>query len=105
VPPVHFDGHDFPVVQYAGDTLMFMEASLSHIQVLKIALHKFQLATCLNVNFEKSCLVAINIDDIHATTLAQFFGCSVENMPFTYLGLPMGTTKPTTQDLAPLVEV
>jgi hypothetical protein len=31
------------------------------------------LATGLKVNFQKSCLVAINIDDIHATTLAQFF--------------------------------
>jgi hypothetical protein len=31
-------------------------------------------------------------------------GCQVAAMPFTYLGLPMGTTRPTIRDLAPLVD-
>jgi hypothetical protein len=44
----------------------------------------------------------INVDDYYATSLAEFFGCSVGKMPFTYLGLPMGTTRPTVQNLAPL---
>jgi hypothetical protein len=35
--------------------------------------------------------------------LAATFGCSVGRLPFTYLGLPLGTTKPTVQDLSPLV--
>ena len=36
--------------------------------------------------------------------LAQTFGCSVETMPFTYLGLPMGTTRPKMEDLTPLMD-
>jgi hypothetical protein len=35
--------------------------------------------------------------------LASSFGCSVGKLPFTYLGLPLGITKPTIQDLSPLV--
>jgi len=35
--------------------------------------------------------------------LAGVFGCSVGTLPFTYLGLPMGTTRPSVLDLMPLV--
>jgi hypothetical protein len=31
-------------------------------------------------------------------------GCNIASMPFTYLGLPLGTTKPTIYDLMPLVD-
>lgn len=36
--------------------------------------------------------------------LAQSFGCNTETLPFTYPGLPMGTTKPKIEDFLPLVE-
>jgi hypothetical protein len=35
--------------------------------------------------------------------LATNFGCVVGTFPFTYLGLPMGTTRPSIQDLSPLI--
>ena len=35
--------------------------------------------------------------------LATGFGCVVGTFPFTYLGLPMGTTRPRMTDLMPLV--
>jgi hypothetical protein len=31
-------------------------------------------------------------------------GCTVVPIPFTYLGLPLGITKPTMHDLMPLVD-
>jgi hypothetical protein len=31
------------------------------------------------------------------------FGCPIGTYPFTYFGLPMGTTKPRVEDLAPLI--
>ena len=36
--------------------------------------------------------------------LALTFGCSVGSLPFTYLGLPMGTTKPRMEDLTPIMD-
>jgi hypothetical protein len=35
--------------------------------------------------------------------MAREFGCQVGSMPFTCLGLPLGTTKPLINDLLPLV--
>lgn len=36
--------------------------------------------------------------------LASTFGCDIGSMPFTYLRLPMGTTKPKIDDLVPLMD-
>jgi hypothetical protein len=95
VPPIKFDGQDYPIVQYADGTLLFMEASLPQLDALKQALHTFQLAIGLKVNFHKSCLVAVNIDETYDTARSHFFGCLLGKMPFTYLGLPLGTIRPT----------
>ena len=37
------------------------------------------------------------------TGLATIFGCNIGTLPFTYLGLPLGTTKPTIHEFMPLV--
>jgi len=38
-----------------------------------------------------------------AQMLAGVFGCKIQSLPFTYLGLPMGTTKPRVEHYAPLM--
>lgn len=38
-----------------------------------------------------------------ATLLALAIGCAIGAMPFTYLGLPMGTTRPTVEEYFPLL--
>jgi hypothetical protein len=47
--------------------------------------------------------VPINVPEDDATNLASSFGCRTEEFPFTYLGLPLGTTRPCVDDLMPLV--
>jgi len=66
-------------------------------------LETFSSSTGLKVNFNKSMLVPINLSDDRATLLAQSFGCVLGSLPFTYLGLPLGTTKPKLIDFLPLV--
>ncbi|XP_073353855.1 uncharacterized protein [Aegilops tauschii subsp. strangulata] len=66
-------------------------------------LEDYATSVGLKINFHKSTLIPINIDQRHAMELAQVFGCSVGSLPFTYLGLPMGTTRPTLLELMPLV--
>jgi hypothetical protein len=46
----------------------------------------------------------INVDDETLANLSNTFGCAIGSMPFTYLGLPLGTTRPTIQDLSPIVD-
>ncbi len=44
------------------------------------------------------------MDTSRANDLASVLGCQVGTMPFTYLGLPLGTTRPTIAELMPLVD-
>jgi hypothetical protein len=59
----------------------------------------------LKINYGKSQLIPINVDQNTTELLAQEFGCQVGSMPFTYLGLPLGMTKPLINDLSPLVSM
>src|SRR3954468_4588592 len=44
----------------------------------------------------------MNQDD--AGLLALEIGCITATLPFPYLGLPMGITKPTIKDMSPLID-
>lgn len=55
------------------------------------------------MNFEKSFLVPINMNGDRAEHLAGVFGYKVGTMPFTYLGLPLGTTKPSLEEFSPML--
>jgi hypothetical protein len=95
---------DFPIVQYVDDTLLIMQADAAQLQSLKEILQLFADSTGLRVNYSKSSMIPINVSDEDMTTLASGFGCQKGTMPFTYLGLPMGTTKPHIEDLSPLMD-
>ena len=95
---------DFPVVQYADDTLLFLNADKDQLGALKSVLHSFSQVTGLHINFHKSSMYPINVSDQDASDLAAYFGCKLGNMPFTYLGLLVGTTRPKIMDLLPLVD-
>ena len=94
---------DFPILQYADDTLVIMEACPLQISALKNVLQDFSTSAGLNVNYAKSMLVPINVEENRTNLLAQLFGCAVGSLPFTYLGLPLGLTKPKVIDFLPLV--
>jgi hypothetical protein len=79
-----------------------MPAEANHLFFLKGLLHIFASSTGLKVKFSKSFIVPINVPDEKTLILAGTLGCKVETMPFTYLGLPLGTTKPVIQDFMPL---
>ena len=48
-------------------------------------------------------MLPINISEEKLDLLARTFSCSKGSLPFTYLGLPLGTTKPKVIDFLPLV--
>jgi len=43
------------------------------------------------------------MDGPKASSLGNVFGCQVGTFPFTYLGLPLGLTKPQVKYYAPLI--
>ena len=101
--PLNIPNNDFPIVQYADDTLLVLQACPVQLSALREVLETFAQATGLRVNFAKSCLIPIKVSEEKLQSLAATFGCAVGQLPFTYLGLPLGVTKPTIQDLSPLV--
>jgi hypothetical protein len=94
---------DFPIIQYADDTLIIMEGDPRQLFFLKTLLQNFSDSTGLRVNYTKSMMLPINISEERLELLARTFGCSKGSLPFTYLGLPLGTIKPKVQDFLPLV--
>ena len=81
-----------------------MPACEEQIMHLKYLLNIFSLSTGLFVNFSKSSLIPLNMDNALATRLAAVLGYKIGSTPFTYLGLPMGTTRPRIIDFMPMVE-
>jgi hypothetical protein len=70
---------------------------------LKEVLHIFASSIGLKVNFEKSFLVPINVDESNWQSLIDALGCQLGKLPFTYLGLPLGTTRPSFQEFTPIL--
>jgi hypothetical protein len=103
-PPIPQPSEDFPIVQYADDTLLLLQADARQLVFLKALLHSFAESTGLQVNYRKSQMYSINVSQEKMVRLAGTFGCDIGVMSFTYLGLPMGTTKPRLEDLTPLMD-
>ena len=92
---------DFPIIQYADDTLIVMEACSRQSITLKAIPHSFGESTGLKVNYSKSVMVPINISEERLDHLARFFNYEKGKLPFTYLGLPLSLTKPRVIDSPP----
>jgi hypothetical protein len=101
--PIEVGDPDYPVVQYADDTLFIIPADLNQVLALKDILHKFSVSTGLKVNYHKSSMVPINVASEEVQQLATAFGCQVTTLSFTYLGLPLGKARPKIQHLTPIV--
>jgi hypothetical protein len=59
--PIETYDPDYPIIQYADDTLLVMPTDVEQILALKYLLHKFSLSTGLKINFGKSQMVPINV--------------------------------------------
>jgi hypothetical protein len=62
-----------------------------------------QIKKANQVNYSKSVMVPLDISEDKLDVLATVFDRQKGNLSFTYLGLPLGTTKPNIQDFMPLI--
>lgn len=76
---------------FTGDVLFL--GKWSHGNILKL----FQLLNCFHdvsgliINLHKSSLFGVGVDFAQVQRLATITGCKPENLPFSYLGLPVGS--------------
>jgi hypothetical protein len=89
LPLPHRAGNNFPIVQYADDTILVMEACPDQLAHLKSLLHSFAASTGLKVNYNKSVMVPLNITEEKLETLSQLFGCQKGSLPNIQDFLPL----------------
>ncbi|GKV50907.1 hypothetical protein SLEP1_g57586 [Rubroshorea leprosula] len=77
-------------LQFADDTIFFGEASEDNIGVIKSIMRTFELVSGLKINFGKSQLMGIGVEDNWRNKMAFRLCCKEGEFPFKYLGIPIG---------------
>jgi hypothetical protein len=80
-----------------------MQADVVQLNHLNNLLYSFADSSGLRVNFNKSLMLPINVSEDKLELLANALGCLKGSLSFTYLDLPLSTTKPLVVDFWPLV--
>jgi hypothetical protein len=91
-------------LQYADDTLLFLEKDISVAFNLKWILTCFEQISGMRINFHKSELIPINIEVEELQPFIDIFKCEVGIFPVKYLGIPLHFHKLRREDLQPLIE-
>jgi hypothetical protein len=87
VPHLVDDG--LSILQYADDTIIFLDHDLSSARNLKLLLCAFENLSGLKINFHKSEVFCFGeAKDTH-DDYSSIFGCQVGTYPFKYLRIPM----------------
>jgi hypothetical protein len=86
VIPHPIDGR-LSILQYADNTILFMEHDLEKARNLKLILAAFKQLSVLNINFHKSELFCFGEGEDMATQYADLFGCGQGQIPIWYLGI------------------
>lgn len=84
------EGVSLTHLQYADDVIFFGNWCVNNIKNLLKFLHCFQAASGLKINIGKSKLYGVGVGSEEAQSWASSLGCSDGELPFTYLGLPVG---------------
>jgi len=77
-------------LQFADDTLIFISSSLESMQNVKRILLCFELMSGLKVNFSESSIFGMGVEDHVCDYTTQTLRCKQGNLPFKYIGLPVG---------------
>lgn len=56
----------------------------------KVILRNFELASGLKINFAKSNIMGVNVEDKEFLGASVFLACSVRKIPFKFLEVPVG---------------
>jgi hypothetical protein len=86
------------ILQYAGDTILFLEHDLEQAKNLKIILCVIEQLSSLKISFHKSELFCYGEAKDYMDQYSQIFGCEMGHFTFRYLGIPMNHKKLSNKD-------
>jgi hypothetical protein len=96
IPHLVRDG--LSILQYANDTILFMNHNIEHATNLKLLLCVFEQLSCLKINFHKSELFCFGDAKECQDQYIDLFGCGLGKYRFKYLGIPMHYKKISNTD-------
>ena len=77
------------ILQYADNTILFMEHDIAKARNMKLILCLFEQLSRLKINFHKSELFGFGKAKEEQDAYRQLFGCELGSLPFSYLGIPI----------------
>uniref|UniRef100_I1P400 Reverse transcriptase domain-containing protein n=1 Tax=Oryza glaberrima TaxID=4538 RepID=I1P400_ORYGL len=85
----HLVDNGLSILQYADDTILFMDHDLDEARDLKLVLSAFEKLSGLKINFHKSELFCYGKAKDVEHEYVKLFGCDTGDYPFKYLGIRM----------------
>jgi len=76
-------------LQYADDTILFLENTKENVARVKFLLFCFEEMFGLRINYNKSEAFGLGMEQQEQLELAQFLNCKVGVLPLKYLGIPV----------------
>lgn len=91
-------------LQFADDIIIFCEAKWAKIVAMRRSLRCFEVVSGLKINFHKSLICGVGIEDGVVEEFAAKLNCLSHKLPIKYLGLPLGANPSRKQVWQPVVE-
>ncbi|GKV10561.1 hypothetical protein SLEP1_g21905 [Rubroshorea leprosula] len=91
-------------LQFADDTILFGYATEENIWAVKCITRIFELVSGLKINYVKSQLMGVHVDEEWLSRAAAILNCKLGVLPFKYLGVPIGDNPRRSKIWQPLVE-
>jgi hypothetical protein len=86
---LHLVDDGLSILQYADDTILFMEYDLEKVRNMKLLLSAFEELSGLKINFHKSEVFCFGEAKDYEPHYEQLFGCKKGSYLFKYLGISM----------------
>jgi hypothetical protein len=80
------------------------EGNWDNLWSIKTVLRSFELVSGLKVNFCKSKIYVINLEENFLRASSAFLHCGVESIPFCFLGTPVGANPRRKSTWAPIID-
>ncbi|KAK2457421.1 hypothetical protein QL285_004692 [Trifolium repens] len=94
----------FHTLQFADDTIIMGDGNWDNLWTIKTVLRSFEIVSGLKVNFHKSKLYGVNLEDSFLSASLSFLHCEVDSIPFRFLGIPVGANPRRKGTWAPIVD-
>ena len=91
-------------LQYADDTLLFLKNDIQQARHFKFLLVCFEHLLGMKINYHKSDLMTLNLDEDEQNALARLFCCNISTFPIKYLGVPLHYSKLKREHIQPVID-